>query len=172
MQIVRGGAYSVKIDARMSITHAYCSDTVAEGDENHDSDVYLNECWNCDEVIDSRESQFKQGNDGRYYPVLRTDINGYYVCMSCGAGTLNVKPAVCPKCGCINRESLEFRDLYKDGSKLKFEKCNECGYSSRSWRSKFEMFERQKDSDNTSEGSYYVNNDVSFTAVDSDELPF
>ena len=165
-------AYSVKIDARMSITHAYCPEAVTEGNEKHDPDVYLNECWNCDEVIDSRESHFKQGNDRRYYPVSRTDINGYYVCMSCGAGTLNVQPAVCPKCGCVDRKLLEFRDLYKDGSKLKFEKCNKCGYTSRSWRSQFELFDRQKGSDNTAEGSYCIDNDASFTVVDTDELPF
>lgn len=164
-------AYSVKIDARISITHAYCAEAFPGNNELHDPDVYLNECWNCDEVIDSRESQFKQTNDGKYYPVSRTDINGYYVCMRCGAGTLNIKPSICPKCGCVEQELLEFRDLTP--SKKKFVKCNKCGYSSSSWRSKFEVSDELRSSDYTTKKPFSAeSNGNVFSAIETDELPF
>lgn len=56
----------------------------------HDKDVYINQCWGCDHVIDSRESKVKQ----IYMGV------SYYVCIDCGSGHKKQKPGkICPNCG-------------------------------------------------------------------------
>ena len=130
--------YSVKIDARMAITVAYCPDAENEGSKDHDQSVYLNECWNCDEVIDSRESKYKQDNMGRYYSGERKDIKGYYVCMHCGAGTKDMLPSICPNCGNTDQETLEYIITSSNPQKRKIRQCNKCGHASRNWKSRFE----------------------------------
>ena len=137
-------AYSVKIDARMAITHAYCPDAEMENNDKHDPDVYLNECWNCDEVIDSRECNFKQRKDGSYYPASQKDSQDYYVCMNCGAGVKDMLPAVCPQCGNTDQNTLEFRPISEN--KRRFVKCNKCSYSSKSWKSKYEVVRQSEGS--------------------------
>ena len=50
--------------------------------------VYLNRCWHCGSIIDSRDSKFQD--------------NGYYICINCGAGdkgALHRPTGICPKCG-------------------------------------------------------------------------
>lgn len=151
---------SVKIDARMAITQAYCPDS---GNHNawHDKGVYLNECWNCNEVIDSRECILIQTNDGRYCRADETDIKGYYVCMRCGAGVRDLLPAVCPKCGCTKPEQLTFRDISQNPRKRRFESCTRCGYSVGSFRSIFE----QEYSDGSPKEQYQTG----FTATEEDK---
>lgn len=132
-------AYSDKVNAKMTITHAYCPEVKTTKNAEHDADVYLNECWNCNEVIDSRECHFKQANNGQYYPINKSEINGYYVCMKCGAGVQGLQPAICPKCGCKDPNLLKFQDIhYNNSNKRKFFECISCGYSSRNWKSLFE----------------------------------
>jgi hypothetical protein len=56
--------------------------------EDHDK-VYLNECWACEGIIDSRES--------------RHQVEDYYVCILCGSGPMRSNQYTqgdsCPKCG-------------------------------------------------------------------------
>ena len=55
----------------------------------HDENIYLNHCWGCYAIIDSRESSYQ--------------IDGYYVCIHCGSGSRNHptyrQGDMCPKCG-------------------------------------------------------------------------
>lgn len=132
-------AYSVKPNARVSITHAFCPDASGKDVGGHDADVYLNECWNCGEVIDSRECHFKQGQDGQFYPADQNAITGYYVCMKCAAGAQNSLPSICPKCGCADSSLLKFREVSGENYKKRtFISCSSCGYISSSWKSAFE----------------------------------
>lgn len=129
---------SVRINAKMSITHAYCSDYSGANENEHDPDVYLNECWNCNEVIDSRESKYVQLRNGLYCGKDDPENKGYYVCMTCGAGYQNMLPSICPDCGCTEIDSLEFISVNQNPPKRKFSRCKQCGYSSRDWESAFE----------------------------------
>ncbi len=56
----------------------------------HDHNIYLNECWGCEEIIDSRESKYKLPGDS------------YYICIHCGSGPRKSKSYsqgdICPKC--------------------------------------------------------------------------
>lgn len=54
----------------------------------HDQDVYLNHCWGCSALIDSRKA--------------RVRVEGFYLCLKCGTGpqhSSQYKPgAICPSC--------------------------------------------------------------------------
>ncbi len=55
----------------------------------HDQDIYLNHCWACREIVDSRESTIR--------------VEKYYICIHCGSGPQESKSYtqgdICPKCG-------------------------------------------------------------------------
>jgi Zn ribbon nucleic-acid-binding protein len=58
--------------------------------EGHDQNIYLNECWACGEIIDSRESKYFAKEDG------------YHICIHCGSGTkgsnIYTQGDSCPNC--------------------------------------------------------------------------
>ena len=63
---------------------------------DHDAGIYLNQCWACGRLIDSRESRFQEAGH-------------YYVCIQCGSGPEQsdtyTQGDMCPMCGV--REPLE-----------------------------------------------------------------
>ena len=87
--LVTSFLYSIKPTARVSATRVYCPDFITDPN-NHDTNIYLNYCWNCNEVIDSRE--------------CKNNFKGYYLCMFCGAAGKKDSPAyiepgsICPNC--------------------------------------------------------------------------
>ncbi|MBN1153009.1 MAG: hypothetical protein JXA58_07350 [Dehalococcoidia bacterium] len=91
--------------ARFHVTVLSCRQA---GD--HDMNVYLNQCWACGEIIDSRESRHQE--------------DGYYVCIHCGSGpeesNTYSQGDMCPQCG--RRERLEAL-----GQSRK-RKCRGCGH--------------------------------------------
>lgn len=79
--------YSKKIDAAYNVTVFNCPNDGL----NHDKNVYINHCWGCKKVIDSRESKVK--------------VDNMYLCIYCGSGPENgwYSPGqICPNCGEIN----------------------------------------------------------------------
>lgn len=84
--------------------------------DNHDKGIYLNECWGwgCHQIIDNRESKFKQ--------------EGYYICIHCGSGSPNSNTYtpgdICPKCG--SKEGMK-----KSESNSRERKCPSCNHSIR-----------------------------------------
>ena len=58
--------------------------------DGHDQNIYLNECWACGEIIDSRESKYFAKEDG------------YHICIHCGSGTkgsnIYTQGDSCPNC--------------------------------------------------------------------------
>ena len=70
---------------------------------NHDQNIYLNECWGCGEIIDNRESKYK--NDK------------YYICIHCGSGSQHSKEFmqgdICPKCGQPEMTSNQSNSRYR-----------------------------------------------------------
>ncbi len=93
-----------KFLARFNMTIASCSQGVG-----HDQNVYFNQCWACESIIDSRES-----------PVFREK---YYLCTSCGSGPqyspTYAQGSVCPKC-----ESTEMKPLPSRTDMLCCQSCN------------------------------------------------
>lgn len=73
--------------AKFNTTVITCFDEHLPG--YHDKNIYLNQCWNCTDIIDSRYSKIQIGN--------------YYLCLTCGCGpqnkTIFSQWDVCPKCG-------------------------------------------------------------------------
>lgn len=78
-------------------------------DNNHDKNIYFNQCWHCKEIIDSRESNVY--------------IDGYYLCIHCGAGPIEnseyIIGSTCPKCGSKNMNKINDY-LYS---------CNDCNHT-------------------------------------------
>ncbi len=70
--------------ARYNMTVASC-----QSGEGHDQNIYLNHCWACREIIDSRES--------------RIQVEKRYICIHCGSGPQKsdtyTQGDICPKCG-------------------------------------------------------------------------
>jgi cold shock CspA family protein len=77
--------------------------------EGHDKNIYLNHCWACSKIIDSRESKF------RYMD--------YYICIHCGSGPQNsntfTQGDICPACGTAK---MAF-DFYEKNKKMYCKKC-------------------------------------------------
>ncbi|RYZ80726.1 MAG: hypothetical protein EOP06_24810, partial [Proteobacteria bacterium] len=75
-------------DAKYAYNLAVYNKTVMICRDGHES-VYLNHCWACRRIIDSRESSIKD--------------EGYYLCIGCGSGPRNpttfTQGDTCPKCG-------------------------------------------------------------------------
>ena len=67
---------------------------------DHDQNVYLNHCWGCGKIIDSRESTIR--------------VEGYYICIHCGSGPKRSKSYtqgdICPKCGARGMSAIEWND--------------------------------------------------------------
>ncbi len=133
--------YAKLITARLPITVFHCSNSDQEGE--HDQDVYLNFCYRCHEIIDSREccQREKLSDSGAFEGVISVEETltgsgsqyGQYLCMHCG-GSRNIDPrvaVVCPKCGCADSELVE---RTRKGGVV----CKECGYHSSEFCSKFE----------------------------------
>gem|GEM_PF-3445730 len=55
----------------------------------HDHNIYLNHCWACREIVDSREATIRVGE--------------FYLCLHCGSGPMRSdtyqQGSICPKCG-------------------------------------------------------------------------
>lgn len=97
----------------------------------HDHNIYLNECWGCGEIIDSRESKYQSAEDK------------YYICIHCGSGTQHsnsyTQGDICPKCGTLGMEVNKWNNRYRkchscnhliklpDEKKLTGPKCSKCG---------------------------------------------
>ncbi|MBD2249473.1 hypothetical protein, partial [Nostoc sp. FACHB-888] len=81
--------------------------------KGHDYNIYLNECWGCGEIIDSRESKYQSSEDK------------YYLCIHCGSGTQNsdsyTQGDICPKCGTLGMELSQYNNRYR--------KCCSCNHS-------------------------------------------
>ncbi|MDZ8024010.1 MAG: hypothetical protein RMX97_04895 [Nostoc sp. DedQUE11] len=81
--------------------------------KGHDSNIYLNECWGCSQIIDSRESRYQSPE------------NNYYICIHCGSGTqysnTYTQGDICPKCGTIGMEVSPNNNRYR--------KCHSCKHS-------------------------------------------
>lgn len=71
--------------ARYNVTIVSC-----DGGGGHDQNIYLNHCWSCREIVDSRESSVQ-------------DEDGYYICIHCGSGApkspSHTQGDRCPACG-------------------------------------------------------------------------
>ena len=80
--------------ARYNVTVAECRHGLP-----HDK-VYLNHCWACEKIIDSRDSTIKVSDEGQVG-------RGLHLCLVCGSGPMSHGPShgpfaqgdVCPKCG-------------------------------------------------------------------------
>ncbi|WP_409305724.1 cold shock domain-containing protein [Peribacillus sp. SCS-155] len=78
---------------------------------HHDQNVYLNHCWGCNSLIDSRESKIQK--------------DGFYLCITCGSGPRESNSYrhgdICPKCGnnCMNKSSKDNRSFI----------CGKCNHS-------------------------------------------
>ena len=100
--------YAINFAAYRS-TIAHCKH--AKNDSTHDKNVYLNHCWACQTIIDSRDNTVQ--------------IEGYYLCLTCGSGKQKShvfrQGDVCPKCGAAHMETN-----FKDNPHLCM--CNKCGH--------------------------------------------
>jgi hypothetical protein len=76
--------------------------------EGHDQNIYLNHCWGCERIIDSRESHLR--------------IEGYYVCILCGSGPRQSEfyrqGDICPKCSTLGMTALNYGNF----------QCKLCGH--------------------------------------------
>lgn len=79
----------------------------------HDHNIYLNECWGCRAIVDSRESKYKSKEDN------------YYICIHCGSGTQHsntyTQGDICPKCGTLGMEVSQSNNRYRE--------CHSCNHS-------------------------------------------
>jgi len=98
--------YAKMKNARIPINRFTCN---VSDDNEHDTDVYVNFCYHCDRVIDSRECKIRvYGNYGQY------------LCRYCG-GADEVSPGtVCPNCGNSDKNRLN----YNSGKLISCEACN------------------------------------------------
>lgn len=100
--------YSKKIDAAYNVTVFNCPNDGL----NHDKNVYINHCWRCRQIIDSRESKVK--------------VDNMYLCIYCGSGPRNewyYPGQICPNCGEIDMKRIEF-----EGGALNYV-CRYCNHS-------------------------------------------
>jgi cold shock CspA family protein len=92
--------FSIKLTARYSTTRVSCQ----FNDAPHDKDVYLNHCWGCNHIIDSRESK------------IAFSRNGYYLCIKCGSGPQDHptfrQGDICPNCSQNHMEQSPHNPRY------------------------------------------------------------
>jgi hypothetical protein len=85
--------YSKKFNAAYAITRAYCSAKCGE------HEVYFSHCFNCKEVIDSRESRFVKLDDGTIHDTggdpNKKESGEFFMCIHCANGGM----PWCPSCG-------------------------------------------------------------------------
>ena len=97
----------------------------------HDRNIYLNDCWGCEAIIDSRESKYKS-------PEKR-----YYICIHCGSGAqysnIYTQGDICPKCGTpamtVSKGNYRYRQCRSCNHQIKLPKdkkitgpqCPQCG---------------------------------------------
>jgi cold shock CspA family protein len=69
--------------ARYNLTVVSC-----KHGSGHDNNIYLNHCWGCEKIIDSRESKIQ--------------VEGFYICVHCGSGPRSSSTyrqgSICPNC--------------------------------------------------------------------------
>ena len=108
--------------ARYNMTVASCP----SNKENHDKNVYLNHCWACRNIIDSRESRYRVRTDPGRIEVLKPGEpgKGFYICIHCGSASqydsLFTQSDVCPNCGERNMTVIP-------GSRLA--RCSNCDHT-------------------------------------------
>ena len=112
-QVLKPNVAYAKNLSRFNMTVATCVNENEEG--LHDRGIYLNQCWCCKEIIDSREAKIRIGK--------------YYLCLNCGAGpqySANVQGTICPKCGSneMSQYKNQFTNSYDKGNKYKCDRCN------------------------------------------------
>jgi len=116
-------AYSKEPKAKLSATVFHCSKIETSKIEllgqnmDHDQSFYVNYCYHCKRIIDSRECE-------------QRDDMGQYVCMYCGGTQYIERGGECPHCGNTDKEYLESR-----GDRIY---CKVCGYDSTKFKSKIE----------------------------------
>ena len=93
----------------------------------HDTNVYLNFCYHCDQIIDSRECLHRENE---WNPWV---LPGQYLCMHCGGAQETECGSVCPNCGNRNRSLLEMR-----GRSRIICSAEGCGYDSKNFVSQIE----------------------------------
>lgn len=93
-----------KYNARYNATVVSCN----EDGINHDKNIYLNHCWACTSIIDSRECRIR--------------FDDYYICLKCGSGPQDsdeyTQGDMCPQCGSRRMEH----------SSGKYFRCSRCGH--------------------------------------------
>ncbi len=116
--------------AKLAVNRYYCLE-IQDGNNNseHDSNIYLNFCYRCESIIDSRECNYREfGNFGQY------------LCMRCG-GTETIEPGThCPKCGNTDQSLLKL----KGHDRII---CKKCGYDAVDFVSKFETLSYKENND-------------------------
>ncbi len=84
--MIPNAAYAKNL-ARYNVTIVSC-----EKGRPHDFNIYLNHCWACHKIIDSREDKIQ--------------VEGYYICLNCASGPQNsqtyTQGSICAKCGSTN----------------------------------------------------------------------
>ena len=88
-----------RFNARYNVTVIKCRIDVAHGE------AYLNHCWYCEEVIDSRDNLYSvPDKEGRKY-----------LCLQCGSGPMEhdkyAQGDICPKCGFEGMKTLRTSHL-------------------------------------------------------------
>ena len=171
---------------KLSATVFYCPQTTYQsGDPKHDDNVYLNYCYHCHQIIDSRECHVRDGGKAAHQMLIRGGCEtGQWLCMRCG-GTQYVFPGEqCPSCGEIDFEVYSLRknpNAKKLRKKINYFSCKKCPYDGRNFFSKFEHDISGYVKASATFGNYY---NTGFTAtgddapfeptylLDDDELPF
>jgi DNA-directed RNA polymerase subunit RPC12/RpoP len=97
--LIPNNKYAFRLAAYNS-TVAYCPD-------GHGDQIYFNHCWNCRNIIDSRESSIQH--------------EGYYICIYCGSGPKPQYQKIsfnqgdkCPKCGTPKMKDSYNNELIKE----------------------------------------------------------
>jgi len=82
--------------ARYNLTVVSC-----KHGSGHDNNIYLNHCWGCEKIIDSRESKIQ--------------VERYYICIHCGSGPRNSdtyrQGDICPKCETADMQAEQTNDF-------------------------------------------------------------
>jgi DNA-directed RNA polymerase subunit RPC12/RpoP len=96
-----------KVDLNYSKFSRKFSTTIFDcptNEDDHDKKIYLNACWGCGEIIDSRESRIR--------------VENYYICKNCGSGPQitydYTQGDICPNCGKKEMKKSGYRDMTCD----------------------------------------------------------
>ncbi|MFW5795239.1 MAG: hypothetical protein ACOCV1_07115 [Bacillota bacterium] len=87
-----------KNKAAYRLTVVYCNN---DDCDKYKDGIYINHCWACGKIIDSREGSIK--------------IEDRYLCVHCGSGPQKsynyTQGSICPKCGSKNMHKDEYRNF-------------------------------------------------------------